>query len=103
MKVVIKLNFKETFSKFIYIDEQEVFIQENNERQIIETTYRDRFNTLISLFGLKNNWKNSKDSVPLYEIMFDNNDEQDYYTFSSTPDNFMMFMGYIAKLVGDSL
>lgn len=103
MKVAIKLNPSEDFSKFIYIDEHEVFIQENDEKQVIETSYKDRFNTLISLFGLKNNWKNNSEGSPLYEIVFENNDNKEYYSFSNIPDNFMMFMGYVVKLVGDSL
>lgn len=102
MRVVVKFNVPEQYDKIICIDEDVVFIAQNNDKQIIETTYKDRFNTLLSLFVLKTDWKNEKEYNPLYEVIFENNSKE-IYSFKDTPSNWIMFMGYLSKLVGDSL
>lgn len=103
MKVVVKLNLQESFPKFIYLDENEMWIKEADNKQLIDINYKDRFNTLLSLFLLKKEWNNERSSNPSYEVMFEDNNSVEIYGFEEMPDNFNMFLGYLAKLVGDLL
>lgn len=103
MRVVVKLNLQENLPKFIYLDENEIWIQEADNKQLIDSNYKDRFNSLLSLFVMKNDWNVLKSNNPICEIMFEKEENVQVYKFDEVPDNFNMFMGYLSRLVGDSL
>ena len=103
MKVVVKLIVPESYDKFIYLDEKEMAVEENNDRLVIETSYRDRINSLISLFALKKDWECKEGVTSLYNVMFENKGETQVYCFDEMPVNWNMFMGYLYRLVGDSI
>jgi len=101
VKVVFKINIPETHNKLIYLDENEMFIEERDKKIIIKTSYEDRFNSLISLFALKNNLEERKDNNYLYKIMFEDNGIEKIYSYEQEPSNFNIMMGYFVRLVGD--
>ena len=103
MKVVVKIVVAEGYDKFISLDEDEMWIEEANNKVLINCDYKDRFNSLISLFMLKNEWNLEEVIGPLYEVVFENNGVVEHYNFKEAPDNFGMFMGYLVRLAGDSL
>ena len=103
MKVVVKLVIPEDYEKFICLDEKEMIIEENNERLLIETEYRDRINSLISLFAFKKEWEYTEEGTSLYNVMFEDKGEKQIYCFNEMPVNWNMFMGYLYRLVGDSI
>jgi hypothetical protein len=103
MKVIVKLLMLESYDKFIFLDEKEMVVEENMEKMVIETMYKDRINTLISLFSLKKEWKASDIDNCLYNVIFENDGIKEIYSFNEVPDNWNMFMGYLFRLVGDTL
>ena len=103
MKVVVKLVIPEGYNKFMSLDENEMIIEENNERMLIETKYRDRINSLISLFSLKKEWKHTETETSLYNVVFEDKGEIENFCFDEVPSNWNMFLGYLFRLVGDFL
>lgn len=101
-KVMLKINRNESSSLSMYLDENEVWIQEASDRLTINCSYEERFNSLLSLFSLKNEWENTSLEKGNYEIFFQNNDNVERYCFIDEPSNFLMFMSYFSKLIGDN-
>ena len=101
MKVVVKISMPEGFDKFISLDENELWVQEAQEKVLIDSNYKDRFNALLSLFMLKTEWEKTEDIDSMYKIMFEQKGKKELYNFNSVPDNWNMFMGYLLRLVGD--
>ena len=83
------------------LSEEELFIEESTNRLVIDSSYEDRFNCLLSLFMLKKSWIQNTNNNYVYRVAFYNNSNVEVYSFEEIPDNFDMFMGYVAKLVGD--
>ena len=102
MRLVMKINAPESASTIINIDEECVYIESSSDKLLIDTKYEDRFNTLISLFALKNEWSTSSD-YSMYEILFEKDGNIENYSFNEVPDNWLLFNSYIVRLVGDSL
>lgn len=102
MKVVIMFNLQEQQCKYIYIDEDNVFIMQNNQKQLLQTNEKERLKTLLSLFSIKEEWIKNENKDALYKILFVDKSEE-IYSFNDIPDNWITFMGYVYKLVGDSL
>ena len=93
------------FTFCAFIDNNGVGISRGNEIQMLGVAQKKCFNTLISLFSLKNNWNKKDCENPVYKIVFENGEKQDVYFFdaSNVPNNFVMFTNYISKLVGESI
>lgn len=102
MRLVMKINAPESVSTIINIDEECVCIESSSDKLLIETKYEDRFNTLVSLFALKNEWSKSSDHS-MYEILFEKDSDVEKYSFNEAPDNWLLFNSYIVRLVGNSL
>lgn len=101
MKIVFKVSLPEQKEIIMYLSEDEFFIKEFNERVNITTSYEDRFNSLLSMFMLKNEWSTTNDNDYFYQVMFENNGVEEMYSFKDVPDNFYMFMGYFGKLADE--
>lgn len=88
---------------FIIENDKVCFCDDGN----IKTLNVDRkscFNTLVSLFSLKESWKASECENPLYKIVFYNGDKNEEFLFDLVaPFNFSLFTGYISRLVGRSI
>lgn len=102
MKIVIQINLPETTSRTIYLDEDVFYIEEEGNKVSLDTKSENRFNTLIGLFGCKSIWVDMGVEEPVYSVTFIDKKEE-YFSFDSAPSNWNMFMGYLDKLVGDSL
>ena len=100
MRVVVKFRFPEQEVKYISIDENQVLIMQNDNEEILETTKDDRLMTLFNLFSFKDDWKSENVESAIYEVLFLDSDEE-LYRFNIIPDNWVVFMGYIVRLVGD--
>lgn len=86
------------------VETNKVTLKKGNEKQTLDVNPRDCFNTLISLFSLKDSWCMNNCYHPFYQIEFVNDDVVEEYNFDSdVPDNFSLFQSYIDKLVGESL
>jgi len=87
------------------IENDKIYVEEGNEKQVLDIDSKTCFNTLISLFSLKSSWSSTWCYKPVYQIEFENKGVKEVYEFdaSSTPDNWLMFVGYIGKLVGESI
>ena len=72
MKVVVKFNSPERYSSFISLDENELWVEEKGEKLLIKSSYEDRFNVLISLFAMKNDWVETDELNSLYTVAFEN-------------------------------
>ena len=97
MKCVYSVK-KDNIISSVVIKKDRVYFIENDERQSLDVDFKLCFNTLISLYSLKENWRKTKCIDPLYIINFD--DEEYCFDLNNLPDNFFMFVGYIDKLVG---
>ena len=88
----------------VTIEKDKVYIQNNTEKQALDMDSKACFNTLISLFSLKESWENKKCDRPIYKIEFENKGNTEIYLFDSeVPFNFSFFQAYVHKLVGDSI
>ncbi|MBR3890714.1 MAG: hypothetical protein IKJ30_01415 [Bacilli bacterium] len=102
MKIVIQINLPETTSKTIYLDEDVFYIEEEGNKVSLNSSYENRFNTLLGLFSCKSTWKDMDLEDSIYNVTFID-EKEETFTFSKAPGNWNMFMAYIDKLVGDSL
>ena len=89
----------------ICIDANSLILQKNGEIENLSASEAQCFNTLISLFSLKNNWIKKDCLNPIYRVDFECDGKKEIYVFdiASVPSNWLMFVGYISKLVGDNL
>ena len=89
----------------IFIDSSKVVIKTEENEQTLDVTSKVCFNTLISLFSLKDSWSFVSCKEPVYQIEFEDNKGNNVYQFdfNCIPENFSMFLSYIAKLVGDNV
>lgn len=88
----------------IHIDDDECFFYSPKEKIDVITSFEDRFNTLVTLFSLKEDWDNNEDIIGKYKIIFKDNIEETYiFSEENLPSNFGMFYGFIARLLGDKL
>ena len=87
----------------IYIGEEEAFFVKNNKKVFVPCDKERRFNTLISLFGLKTRWKSEDCDNPRYLISFKDNNEESVYSFDiDLPFNFLLFNSCVVRLLGDN-
>lgn len=100
MNCVFTVINKEIFSTVV-IEKDKVYLLDNNDKQVLDVESKTCFNTLISLYSLKENWEKKECLNVVYSVTFDS----DTYAFDSVsvPDNFYMFLGYISRLVGESM
>jgi hypothetical protein len=77
-------------------------VGENNVKEVITTSSDDRITALFNLFSFKDEWETENTSEAICEVLF-MDEEEEVYAFSKTPDNWMVFLGYIFRLVGGSL
>ncbi len=100
MKCIFITNDKEIFSTVV-IEKDKVYLMNYNDKQVLDVDSKTCFNTLISLYSLKESWKKKECTNVTYRITFEN----DSYEFDGVnlPDNFYMFLGYISRLVGESV
>jgi hypothetical protein len=101
MKVQIDIKLPESHLKTISLDDSCFYVTQDDNKIEIDTNYKDRINTLIALFGCKNNWELNSYDEPVYRIYFTDT-LQEVYDFYNAPSNWNLFIGYIDKLVGDS-
>lgn len=89
----------------VFIDNSKVIIKREENEQTLDVTSKVCFNTLISLWSLKDNWSQVSCKEPLYQIEFEDDKGKNFYAFdaNSIPSNFPMFLSYISRLVGDNL
>jgi hypothetical protein len=89
----------------IVIEKDNVYLKEGNEKQVLDVDSKQCFNTLISLYSLKSSWINSECLRPIYKVCFEEQGECNIYNFdvNSLPENWLLFMAYINKLVGDAI
>lgn len=100
MKCVFCINNREIFSTIV-IEKDKVYLLDNNDKQVLDVDSKTCFNTLISLYSLKESWQKKECLKWVYKISFEN----DVYEFDgvNVPDNFYMFLAYISRLVGESI
>lgn len=104
MKCTYSIVGEEGIVSTVIIETNKVTLKKGKEKQTLGVSPRDCFNTLISLFSLKDSWNIENCYHPLYQIEFVNDDVVEEYNFDSdVPDNFSLFQAYINKLVGESL
>lgn len=102
MKFKMKVHLNESSTKIFNLDEESFYVEEEGNKLCFNNTYEDRFNTLISLFSLKNEWVKDENKKGVYELIFENNENVDLYNFSDEfPDNWFLFNSYIYNLVGE--
>lgn len=89
----------------VFIDSSKVVIKTEENEQTLDVTSKVCFNTLVSLFSLKDSWAFISCKEPVYQIEFEDNKGKKVYQFDFNfiPENFPMFLSYIAKLVGDNV
>ena len=89
----------------IVIERDKLFIIEGENKQQIDASSEKCFNTLISLFALKESWINRRPCKhPLCIVQFESNNKVEIFKFNNDmPDNFSFFVAFISKLVGDSI
>ena len=102
MKFTMRVQLCGCSTKIINLDEETFYVEEDGERLHFNSSYEERFNTLISLFTIKNEWVNEVNVGGEYELMFENNGKMECFSFSSElPDNWFLFNSYLYNLVGD--
>jgi hypothetical protein len=84
-----------------YLD-NEMFIVETMEgKEMIDCSFEDRFNTLAAIFALKENWVSQGEEYDAFQIYFKDGDKEELYNFGrKLPDNFILVLSYIMKLLG---
>ena len=88
----------------VIIEKDRVYLKKGKEKQSLNVNFRDCFNTLISLFSLKESWHQVNCLDPFYQVEFEWDGCSEIYNFGGElPSNFYIFLAYINKLVGGSL
>lgn len=88
----------------IIIEIGKVYISEGEEEQVLDVDSKICFNTLISLFSLKDSWEKRKCPSCLYQVSFKNGGKIEIFKFDNKlPNNWSLFMSYISRLVGEVL
>lgn len=89
--------------KKIEISKNEVSIYSEDDKITLDVDSMTVFNTLISLFSLKDSWKKKSAFNEIYWVIFENGVEKEEYKFNinNLPDNWLLFISYINRLVGD--
>ena len=101
MKCVYSIVGENEFVFNVIIETNKVVLNKRNEEQSLDVDAKECFNTLISLFSLKDSWELRACSNPLYKIEFEKDGEIEIYTFDSNiPENFDLFQAYINRLLG---
>jgi hypothetical protein len=87
----------------VIIDTTKAILKLDDEEQILDVSSKDCFNTLISLFALKEKWEFNTSRDCVYTVIFNNKKDTETYSFSvnSLPDNWNVFLLYISRLVGE--
>ena len=88
-------------TSIVVIEKDKVILYENGVQEILDVDLSKCFNTLISLYSLKEDWKKTSNLNYIYRISFDK--EVYEYDLSDIPENFLMFISYINRLVGESI
>lgn len=93
------------FISRVVIEKGRVVIGEKDNEEVLNVDFKECFNTLISLFALKNSWEKEECVNPIYQVNFIKEEQKEKFQFSieNLPDNWSMFLSYISKLVGDAL
>ena len=86
----------------VYLDDNEFYLKDDNDVINIETDYTSRFKTMLSLISCCEEWEENKlnDGIFCVDII---SDEERRYAFNEPPFNWQLFIGYIYRLVGESL
>ena len=100
MRCVFSVNNGNVFSNVV-IEKDGVCFINNNGKQVLDVDSKTCFNTLISLYSLRERWKKIECFAPVYKISFEN--EIYEFDFNNLPDNFCLFLSYISRLVGGSI
>ena len=66
----------------IVIDNKGVYIEDRKEKQIIDVDSKECFNTLASLYSLKENWNKEKCERPVFKILFEEALTTQVYSFN---------------------
>lgn len=99
--MIVKLT---TDNKTIYLSEETLKISNEIESSVINCTYKERFNTLITLFDLQRNWKDEDANDAKHLVYFNDNENEFTYKFSNKyPKNFLLFLDYLTKLIGENV
>ena len=102
MLVIMKIINEEDFPDQIYLSEEKLEVSNEGNKILIDTDTEKRFSTLCSLFALKEDWKSETNLEAKYQIYFQDENSQQLFLFSDElPDNFITFMTYISRIVGD--
>ena len=98
------VSFDDGIISKVIIEVGKICINEGKEEQVLEIDSKTCFNTLISLFSLKEKWKKEEIVNPLYKVCFEMNGKIDVFEFEiDVPENWGFFMAYISRLVGEYL
>lgn len=89
----------------VIIEKGKLIIKKENNEQVFEVDLKESFNSLVSLFAIKNSWKKEVCVNPIYQVNFVKEDEKEIFQFNieTLPDNWSMFLAYVSKLVGDAI
>lgn len=102
MRVVVEMAQVNGEVRFIYLDKDELKIKSFDDVLVVDSTYKDRLNCLLTLFVLKEDWVSEEDSDGyVYKVCFDNNGDIDMYYFNNVPSNFNLFLGHLVRLIGE--
>lgn len=102
MKFKMKEIFQDGTVRKFNLDEECFYVEENGNKISFNSTYESRFNTLISLFSLKNEWKEYYSEYDECILTFDDKDKMQCFSFSNIfPDNWALLNCYLHNLMGD--
>lgn len=99
---IISFNYNSSYR--IVVEINKVYIEDMEERQVLDIDSKTCFNTLVSLFSLKEKWVKKEIYTPLYKVIFEQNRKVEIFEFGiDVPENWDFFIAYIRKLVGEFL
>ena len=100
MKCIFSVFQDESYS--VVIEKNCAYIKYEDEIESLDVCSRDCFNTLISLFSLKEGWVSEDCINPIYIVEFFSDKGKEKYDFrSNVPSNFAFFSAFIYRLVGE--
>ena len=101
MRIVIEMVQINGEVRFICLNKDKLEIKSFDDVLLVDCTYKDRLNCLLTLFTFKEDWVSEDCDNYIYKVKFDNNGDVDVYCFNNVPSNFNLFMGHLVRLIGE--
>ena len=87
---------KNNFEFNFCLDDNQFAYAYNNKQYLINSSYNQRINVLISLFALKQEVSENL----IIDIQFYNKDNRESFYFQNQPSNWFVFLSHLINLVG---